>query len=85
MTMEQAKFVIGMIKSDRIPEHWDWFNDLFLRARNIILQGEKCEECDLHGRDVFRRAEHGKVVCSGCHHDIMRTNTPSKFFRRLTA
>ena len=42
---------------------------------------EKCEECGKRKRDVFRRAEHGKVVCNKCHQKIMRKDSPTGIFR----
>ena len=38
---------------------------------------EKCEKCGERKRDVYRRAEHGKCVCSRCHWEIMRGNSPT--------
>jgi len=38
---------------------------------------EKCEVCNEYKRDAFRRAEHGRVVCNECHHELMRRDTPT--------
>jgi transcription initiation factor TFIIIB Brf1 subunit/transcription initiation factor TFIIB len=43
---------------------------------------EKCEKCGQYKRDVFRRAEHGKIVCSKCHREILRSRSPSRLVRR---
>ena len=42
---------------------------------------EKCERCEKEKRDVFRRAEHGKVVCTECHQEIMRSGSQSGLVR----
>ena len=44
--------------------------------------GEKCEECDQYGKDVFRRAEHGKTLCNGCNQDQLRDITPTNLIPR---
>jgi late competence protein required for DNA uptake (superfamily II DNA/RNA helicase) len=43
---------------------------------------EKCEKCGKRKRDVFRRAEHGKMMCSKCHQEVMRSGSPSRLVRR---
>jgi transcription initiation factor TFIIIB Brf1 subunit/transcription initiation factor TFIIB len=43
---------------------------------------EKCEKCGKRKRDVFRRAEHGKMVCSKCHQEILRSGSPTGLVRR---
>jgi ribosomal protein L37AE/L43A len=42
---------------------------------------EKCERCEKIKRDVFRRAEHGLVVCTQCHQEIMRSGSQSGLVR----
>ncbi len=42
---------------------------------------EECEKCEKRKRDVFRRAEHGRVVCNKCHQEIMRKDSPTGIFR----
>lgn len=41
----------------------------------------KCEKCEEHKRDVFRRAEHGKAVCNRCHREIMRDSSPTNLVK----
>ena len=41
----------------------------------------RCEKCREYKRDVFRRAEHGKVVCGQCHYEIMRSDSPTWLVR----
>ena len=43
---------------------------------------EECEKCGQRKRDVFRRAEHGKMVCNKCHWEIMRSGSPTGLVRR---
>lgn len=43
---------------------------------------QKCEGCGHYKRDAFRRAEHGKVVCSDCHQKILRSDSPTGLVRR---
>lgn len=45
-------------------------------------QEQKCEVCEQYRSDAFRRAEHGKVACNGCHQDIMRADSPTSVVRR---
>jgi hypothetical protein len=36
-----------------------------------------CVECHRFKEDVYRRPDHGGIVCSSCNHDIMRRNDPT--------
>lgn len=48
-------------------------------------EGQRCEKCGEFKLSVYRRAEHGQVVCDGCHRDILRGDSPTGLVRTLQA
>lgn len=41
-----------------------------------------CERCNQRKRGVYRRAEHGRLVCGGCHEAILLELRPSRLVPR---
>lgn len=48
----------------------------------ILKRGEWCEGCQQVRRSAIRRSDFGRVLCSGCHLEALRKDSPTGLVRR---
>ena len=77
---EEAAMTFNLYGPEPECEIPEW---VYLYAVDVAYSRMRvCERCGKRKRAVYRRAEHGRFVCSGCHSALMVELRPSRYVPR---